>query len=210
MVDGLASLLWLANQAAIELHPFGWRTESPRRSRSLVFDLDPGPPAGLLEAGRVALLLRDLLGELKLPCFVKVSGSVGVHVHVPFEPTDRAKTVAREIAEALAQSHPEQVVAEMDRRARAAKVYVDWLQNDPSRQTVSAYSLRGMPWPTVAAPMDWDELEEAVESGRSERLTVLMEDVPERLGRYGDIFEPLLEAELFDGSGSAPSGERDG
>ena len=210
VVDGVASLIWLANQAAIELHPFGWRIESPRRPRSLVFDLDPGPPAGLLEAARVALLLRDLLGELGLDCFVKVSGSVGVHVHVPSERTGRAKKLAREIAEALARRYPEQVVAEMDRRLRTAKVYVDWLQNDPSRQMVSAYSLRGMPWPTVAAPLKWDEVEEAAESARPEQLTVLMEDVSERLGRYGDIFEPLLEAERSDGSASPPSDERDG
>ncbi len=205
VVNDLASLVWVANQAAIELHPFQWRTGSPRRSRSLVFDLDPGPPAGLLEAARVALLLRALLEELGLRCFAKASGSVGLHVHVPLGLPGDAKALAHEIASALALRHPQQVVAEMDRRARVAKVYVDWLQNDPSRQTVSAYSLRGMPWPTVAAPVSWDEVEEAAARRRPERLTVLMDDVPKRLERHGDIFEPLLEAELAGGSGSPMS-----
>ena len=195
MVDGEAALLWLANQAAIELHPFRWRVELPRRPLSLVFDLDPGPPAGVLETARVALRLRDLLYELGLACFVNSSGALGLHVHVPLERLVPAKELARRIAEALAQRDPGEVVAEMRREARVGKVYVDWLQNDPSRQTVAPYSLRGMPWPTVEAPLSWDEVEGAVSEERHERLTVVIDDVPGRLERYGDLFAPLLRAE---------------
>jgi bifunctional non-homologous end joining protein LigD len=196
MVDGRAPLVWLANQAAVELHPFLWRVEVPRRPLALVFDLDPGPPAGALEAARVALHLRHLLGELSLDAFVNASGSLGLHVRVPLEePSGSTKQLARRIAAALTSRHPDEVVAEMRREARVGKVYVDWLQNDPSRQTVAPYSMRGMPWPTVAAPLTWEEVEEAVADEQPERLTILAEEIPARLERYGDLFEPLLRAE---------------
>ena len=195
MVDGEAALLWLANQAAIELHPFRWHVELPRKPLSLVFDLDPGAPAGVLETARVALWLRDLLEELGLASFVNTSGSLGLHVHVPLERLTPTKELGRRIAEALAQRHPDEVVAEMRREARVGRVYVDWLQNDPSRQTVSPYSLRAMPWPTVAAPLTWAEVAEALDAQRPELLTVPAGHIPARLERYGDLFEPLLRAE---------------
>jgi bifunctional non-homologous end joining protein LigD len=195
LVDGPASLLWLANRAAIELHPFLWRVELPRRPLSMVFDLDPGPPARLLEAARVALRLRDLLEELGLSALVKTSGSLGLHLHVPLEQPGETKQLARGIAQALAERHPGEVVAEMPLKQRVGKVFVDWLQNDPTRQTVAPYSLRGMAWPTVAAPLRWEEVEEAAAKGRPERLTVLAQDVPTRLEEHGDPFEPLLAAE---------------
>src|SRR3954471_21846611 len=161
-VDGLAALVWLANQAAIELHPFSWRIDRPREPTQLVFDLDPGPPADLLTTAEVAIALREVLEELGLGAFVKSSGSLGLHVHVPLAaPLDAPKEFARDVAQALAARRPADVVAEMRKEARAGKVYVDWLQNDPTRQTVAPYSLRGLPWPTVAAPLRWDEVEEA-------------------------------------------------
>jgi len=192
MVDGTASLVWLANRAALELHPFQWRVELPRQPLAMIFDLDPGPPAGLLEAARVALCLRDLLAELELTALVKSSGLLGLHLHVPLEQPGPTKELARGIAEALAQRHPDNVVAEMRRELRAGKVYVDWLQNDPTRQTVAPYSLRGAPWPTVAAPLAWHEIEEAVAKQRAERLTILAEHMPDRLSKHGDLFEALL------------------
>jgi bifunctional non-homologous end joining protein LigD len=200
MVDGPAALVWLANHAAVELHPFSWRVEMPRRPLGLVFDLDPGPPAGAVDAARVAVALRDLLAELGL-ALVNSTGSLGLHVRVALERPGPTKELARRIAEALAERHPDDVVAEMRRAARAGKVYVDWLQNDPSRQTVAPYSVRGMPWPTVAAPLTWDEVESAVAREQPERLTVLVEDIPARLDRYGDLFEPLLRTERALGLG---------
>ena len=202
LVDGPASLLWLANRAAIELHPFLWRVELPRQPLSLVFDLDPGPPAGLLDAARVALLLRELLDELRLPALVKTSGSLGLHLHVPLERPGPAKELAREVAQAAAERQPGQVVAEAGPANRVGKVYVDWLQNDPTRQTVAPYSMRGVPWPTVAAPVRWDEVEEAVAKEQEDMLRIFAPDVAGRLERHGDLFEPLLAAERavgFDG-----------
>jgi bifunctional non-homologous end joining protein LigD len=197
-VDDLAGLVWLANQASIELHPFLWGMDAPRRPTSIVFDLDPGPPAELVAAARVALRLRELLDALDLVSFAKVSGSLGVHVHVPLgRPHDpvRTKELAHGIGHALAEQHPDEVVAEMAKTRRAGKVFIDWLQNDPTRQTVAPYSLRGMPWPTVAAPVAWDEVERAAEQGRPELLIFLAGDIAARLERNGDLFAPLLELE---------------
>ena len=190
MVDGLASLVWLANQAAVELHPFLWRIDAPRRSTQLVLDLDPGPPAGLAEAARVALALRPLVEELGLEPHVKTSGSLGLHVHAPLPEPGETKRAARAIAERLAAERPEEVVAEMRRTARAGKVYVDWLQNDPGRQTVAPYSLRGMPWPVAAAPVRWQEVEEAAHD-RPELLVFTAQDVLGRIERDGDLFAAL-------------------
>jgi bifunctional non-homologous end joining protein LigD len=198
VVDDVPSLVWLANQAAIELHPFQWQVEAPRRPTVLVFDLDPGPPADLVDCTRVALRLRGLLAEIDLSSYAKTSGSVGLHVHVPLgRPHDGEdlKTFARAIAETLAQQHPDEVIAEMEKSRRAGKVFVDWLQNDPTRQTVAPYSLRGMPWPTVAAPVTWEELERAAANGRPEMLTFLADDVLERIDRDGDLFADVLELE---------------
>jgi bifunctional non-homologous end joining protein LigD len=191
MVDGVAALVWLANKAAVELHPFLWRVEAPRRPTQLVFDLDPGPPAGLVEAARVAVDLRGLLDELGLVPYVKTSGSLGLHVHAPLPEPGDAKPLAREIAEALAAREPQRVVAEMRRDARAGRVYVDWLQNDPTRQTVAPYSVRGVPWPTVATPVRWEEVEQAAADGRAELLVFSPADVLARLEREGDLFTAL-------------------
>jgi len=191
MVDGLPALIWLANQAAVELHPFLWRVEEPRVNTQLLLDLDPGPPAGLVESARVALLLRPLLDELGLAAYVKTSGSLGLHVHAPLEARLDGKTVARQLAEHLAAAHPDLVVAEMKRSARAGKVYVDWLQNDPTRQTVAPYSLRGVPAPAVATPVRWDEVEAAARDERPELLRFSPTDVLARIEREGDLFAPL-------------------
>ncbi|MFL5918321.1 MAG: non-homologous end-joining DNA ligase [Gaiellaceae bacterium] len=192
VADDLPSLVWLANQGTIELHPFQWTVDAPRRPATLVFDLDPGPPAALAECARVALRLRDFLDELGLTAFAKTSGSLGLHLHVPLgRPHDgeHVKRFARAVAEALAQSHPDEVVAEVDKSRRAGKVFLDWLQNDPTRQTVAPYSLRGLPFPTVAAPVTWEEIE------RGGALSFLGEDVLGRIERDGDVFAEVLTLE---------------
>jgi bifunctional non-homologous end joining protein LigD len=191
LVDDLASLVWVANQAAIELHPFSWRIERPREPTQLVFDLDPGPPAGLVEAARVALELRPRLEARRLEPLPKASGSLGLHVHARLEEPLDAKALARELAEELADELPAEVVAEMKREARAGKVFVDWLQNDVTRQTVAPYSLRGLPHPTVAAPVRWEEVEHAA-AGDAGTLVFTPADVLARIERDGDLFAPVL------------------
>ena len=192
IAEDLASLVWLANQGTIELHPFQWDARAPRRPTALVFDLDPGPPADLSDCGRVALRLHDLLAELGLRSFPKTSGSLGLHVHVPLgipHDGEEVKGFARAVGEALAQAYPDDVVAEVDKSRRGGKVFVDWLQNDPTRQTVAPYSLRGLPWPTVATPVTWDEVE------RDTALVFLGDDVLDRIEREGDLFAETLTLE---------------
>lgn len=193
LVDGLASLVWLANQAVIELHPFLWRVDRPRLPDQVVFDLDPGAPAGLVEAARVALQLRPRLEELGLEPLAKTSGSLGMHVHARVSAGLDTKRLARELAEALAEERPREIVAEMRRDLRPGKVFVDWLQNDVTRQTVALYSLRGLPLPTVATPVSWDEVEQAVDERRPEPLVFTLRHVLERLEREGDALAALLE-----------------
>jgi bifunctional non-homologous end joining protein LigD len=184
VVEDERSLEWVANLGTIELHPFLWRFERPGRADAVVFDLDPGPPAGLAECCEVALLVRERLGGI-----AKTSGSAGLHVYVPFDGSfDDAKALARETAEELAAAHPGLVVATQRREARRGRVLVDWLQNDPTRSTVAPYSIRALPWPTVSTPVTWDE----VESRAVERLVFTPPDVLARLERLGDLYAPIL------------------
>jgi bifunctional non-homologous end joining protein LigD len=195
VIDDVAALLWAANQGAIEVHPFQWQIDAPRLPTGLVFDLDPGADADLVDCARVALLLRAMLDELGLTSFASTSGSLGLHLRVPLgTPHDgeHLKAFARGVAEALASRHPDEVVAEMDKRRRVGRVFVDWLQNDPTRQTVAPYSLRGGPLPTVATPVDWDEVEAAVDGGGSEALVFLADDVLARIDERGDLLAEVL------------------
>jgi bifunctional non-homologous end joining protein LigD len=191
IVDDLPSLVWATNLTTIELHPFLAPAGEPDQPRALVFDLDPGPPAGLVEAARVALHVRALLDEVGFAAYVKTSGSLGLHVHAPLPAAAESKRLAREFAQTLAAQRPREIVAEMRRSARTGKVYVDWLQNDPTRQTVAPYSLRGRRQPSVAAPLRWEEVEQAAEETRPEILTLTPADVLVRLEQDGDLFSDL-------------------
>jgi bifunctional non-homologous end joining protein LigD len=196
VVDDAAALLWLANLAALELHVTLGTAAAPERPTAVVFDLDPGPPAGLVECAEVALVLRGLFDGLGLRSFAKASGGAGLHVHVPlngerasFEGT---RPWARAVAEALAAELPELVVAEMARERRHGRVYVDWSQNDRSKSTVCAYSLRAHDPPTVAAPLAWDEVERA--AGRRDPAPLVLgpDAVAARLRERGDEFAAAL------------------
>jgi bifunctional non-homologous end joining protein LigD len=156
-----------------------------------VFDLDPGAPAGLLETARVALVLRSLLCELGFEPHVKASGSLGLHVQAPLTTALDSKQTAREIGKALALKQPHTVTADGRRASRAGKVYLDWLQNDPSRQLVAPYSLRGIPGPQVAAPLTWDEIEDAARRDRADHLVVTPAQARQRIQDKGDLFAAL-------------------
>jgi bifunctional non-homologous end joining protein LigD len=187
VVDDVDSLLWVANLGTIELHPFLHRVDLEAPD-VVVFDLDPGPPAGVPECCDVALRIRDRLGGV-----AKTSGVAGLHVYVRAggRTYHETKTLARAVADELAASGAP-VTASQSRRERAGRVLVDWLQNDPSRSTVAPYSLRGAPWPTVSTPVTWDEVERCARARRPEELTFLARDVVARLERHGDLFSPLL------------------
>jgi bifunctional non-homologous end joining protein LigD len=187
IVDTPAALVWAAQVGTIELHPFLARADTPTLADWLVFDLDPGDPAGLVECARVALELRARLAPLE--SFVKTSGSVGLHVLVPLagEPFERTKAYARGLAESLPG-----VVTTQRREARAGRVLVDWLQNDPTRSLVAPWSLRATAWPTVSAPVEWQAVERCAREGRPEWLVLDWRDALDRLERREDALARAL------------------
>lgn len=199
--DDLATLTWLANLAALELHVHQWRVGSdgvPLDPDRLVVDLDPGEPAGLHECAQVALLVREALAERDLTCSPVTSGSKGLHLYARLPAAgpdgagsldaDGTTALAREVAEVLQAEHPALVTATMTKARRPGKVFLDWSQNSGSKTTVSPYSLRGRDRPSVATPLTWEEVEEGAEDELAlEQLT--FDRVLERVARLGDVFD---------------------
>ena len=192
-----ATLVWLANLADIELHTsLSLRTDAARPT-SLVFDLDPGAPAGLVECSEVALVLRGLFEALGLESVVKTSGSKGMQMYVPLNTEvtyTQTKPFARTVAELLEQRLPELVVSRMTKRLRPGRVFVDWSQNDRHKTTVNVYSLRARPTPSVSTPVSWDEVKRCRDGGDAELLSFGPDDVLRRVAADGDLFAPLLSA----------------
>jgi bifunctional non-homologous end joining protein LigD len=189
VVDDLPSLLWIANAADIELHPSLSVADDLDRPTALVFDLDPGAPAGIEECCEVALALRGMFAQLGLESFVKTSGGKGMQVYVPLNTAvtyDETKPFAKAVAETMENGMPGKVVSRMTKTLRKGKVLVDWSQNDRHKSTVCAYSLRGKDRPTVSMPVSWDEL------ARPAELYFEWEDALERVERDGDLFAPVL------------------
>ena len=193
IVDDLATLTWLVNLAALELHVHQWtvnRTGRPRNPNRLVIDLDPGEPAGLPECCNVALLVRERLAERDLDSRAVTSGSKGLHLYaaLPGKLNPEETTgLAKEVAEELQKEHPKLVTATMTKSRRSGKVFLDWSQNAGSKTTISPYSLRGRERPTVATPVTWDE----VEAGADDPLGLeqfRFEEVLERVAEHGDLF----------------------
>ena len=194
LANDLPSLVWLANAADLEMHTFMHRAQDLARPTQVAFDLDPGPGADALTCGKVALLLKDRLDALKLKSFVKVSGSKGVQMHVPLNVKctyEDTKQISRSLAFALAKEHPTEITALMRKELRKDKVFIDWSQNDEHKTTVCVYSLRGTATPSVAAPLTWDELTDAVLAEDIKRLRFTPEKVLARVKKMGDLFEDV-------------------
>ncbi len=191
VIDDLAGLVWAANLATVEVHPFLGRLPDLGAPTHVVIDLDPGPPAGILDACRVALRVRELLDEAQLTGVPKTTGGKGMHVFVPLGPGatyDATKAWARALARTLAADDPAGVVDVMTRARRAGRVFVDWSQNDAGKSTVAPYSPRaGGAEPAASVPVTWREVEEAVRSGTARGLPRLLRDVPPRLAELGDL-----------------------
>jgi bifunctional non-homologous end joining protein LigD len=195
VVDELSSLLWVANQSAIELHPFLARGERHDQPTFVTLDLDPGPGAGVLDCCRVALAVRDVLAELGLRSFVKTSGSLGLHVQIPLNTPhsyEQTKAFARELAAHVAAQDPALTVDRPSKALRTGRVFIDWLANDASRSQVAPYSLRAADYPTVSTPVRWDEIEETLRARAPRRLTFMADDLPPRLDAVGDPLEPAI------------------
>ena len=193
VVDDLATLTWLVNLAALELHVHQWtvgRNGRPRNADRLVIDLDPGEPAGLHECCRVALRVRERLAGRGLDARPVTSGSKGLHLYADLPrrlPPDESTALAREVAEALQREDPGLVTATMTKAKRPGKVFLDWSQNAGSKTTVAPYSLRGRELPTVAAPVTWAEVEAGAEDPEGlEQLR--FEEVLDRVADLGDLF----------------------
>jgi bifunctional non-homologous end joining protein LigD len=198
------TLVWMAQLAAIELHPSLSLAPEHDRPTVLAFDLDPGPPAEVLSCCKVALRLRELFAHFGVECFPKTSGSKGLQVYAPlnndevtYEGDDDSdqgtKPLARAIAQLLEKQTPKEVVSKMKKVEREGKVFVDWSQNHRRKTTIAVYSLRARAQPTVSTPVTWDEVERAVEKEDAGSLVFEAKDVLKRIEQHGDLFEPVLK-----------------
>src|SRR3954454_23266392 len=195
MVKELPTLALVANLASLELHTSLSTAEEIERPTMMVFDLDPGAPADIVDCCRVGLWVRELFEGLGLETFPKTSGSKGLQVYVPLNvDTSYAETkpFAKAVAELLEKQHPKQVVSRMSKELRGGKVLVDWSQNDEHKTTVNVYSLRAKERPTVSTPVSWDEVERCLEAGDPALLSFEQNAVLERVDRDGDLFAPVL------------------
>jgi bifunctional non-homologous end joining protein LigD len=195
--DGRPTLIWMAQLAAIELHPSLSLGRAPTRPTVLAFDLDPGPPADVLDCCRVALRLRDMFSHFGVDCFAKTSGSKGLQVYVPLNSKkvsyDTTKPFAKAIAQLLEKQTPDLVVSKMKKVERGGKVFVDWSQNHRSKTTIAVYSLRARERPTASTPLTWDEVEAAAGSDDGSSLVFEADAVLKRIEQHGDLFAPVLE-----------------
>ncbi len=198
LIEDLPGVVWVANLAALELHPSLSQAADIERPTMVVFDLDPGPPAAMVECTRVALWLREVFEQLGLESVPKTSGSKGLQIYVPLNTPvtyDDTKPFAHALARLLESRHPESVVSLMKKELRTGKVFIDWSQNDSAKTTVGVYSLRARPRPTVSTPVRWEEVERVAESGDPSSLVFEAGAVLERLAADGDLFAPTLELE---------------
>jgi bifunctional non-homologous end joining protein LigD len=197
VLDDLPSLVWAANMASLELHTLQARASQPDRPTAMVFDLDPGEPAGILDCCRVGLEMRDTLADLGLESVVKTSGSKGLHLAVPLNTTgvtaDDTKEFALALGQLLAKRDRQQVTTNMNKAERKGKVFVDWSQNDRHKTTVCAYSLRARPRPTVSTPITWDDVVAALDADDTDNLTFEADEVLDRVDQLGDLYAPNLE-----------------
>jgi len=189
----LPTLVWAANLADIELHTSLARKKDITRPTMMVFDLDPGAPADIVQCCQVGLWLRDLLAGMKLKSWAKTSGSKGLQVYVPLNTPatfDQTKELSRALAQHLEHDHPKLVISKMAKALRTGKVFVDWSQNDEHKTTICVYSLRAKEEPTVSTPVGWDEVENCLKKKKADLLKFRSDKVIARFEKRGDLFEP--------------------
>ena len=194
LANDLPTLVWAANLADLELHTSLSRKDKIERPTMMVFDLDPGPPADIVQCCQVGIWLRDLLARMKLKSFAKTSGSKGLQVYVPLNTPvtyDDTKGLSRSLAQHLEREHPDLVTSNMSKAVRKGKVFVDWSQNDEHKTTICVYSLRAREEPTVSTPVKWSEVENCLKKKRSELLRFRSDQVLVRMEKLGDLFEPV-------------------
>jgi bifunctional non-homologous end joining protein LigD len=196
MLQDTASLVWAVNLADLELHTSLAVAKNIMQPTVLAFDLDPGPPADIVQCCQVGLWLRELFASLGLECFPKTSGSKGLQVYVPLNTAvtyDVTKPFAHAVARMLEDEHPDLVVSDMKKVLRTNKVFVDWSQNDDHKTTVTVYSLRARSQPSVSTPLEWSEVENYLKKKGAGLLTFFSHQVLDRVVKKGDLFEPVLK-----------------
>src|SRR5205085_1856802 len=192
LANDLPTLVWAVNLADLEFHTSLACWKNPARPTMMVFDLDPGLPADILNCAEVALWLRDFFEQRKLKCFPKTSGSKGLQIYVPLNTPvtfEQTKHYARSLAELLTAEHPDRVVSRMEKQLRKGKVFIDWSQNDAHKTTVCVYSLRATERPTVSTPVTWQEIEKTSRSRKTDDLRFETEAALKRAEQFGDLFE---------------------
>lgn len=188
VVTDRATLVWLAQTAALELHVPQWRFDTERRPTRMVLDFDPGEGTGLVECAQVALWAKAILDDMGLATFPVTSGSKGIHVYAPLDgrlSSDQVSDVAHELARALETDHPDDVTSTMSKARRVGKVFIDWSQNNAKKTTISPYSLRGTARPFAAAPRTWDEI------AAPGLIQLEFSDVLDRFENAGDLLWAL-------------------
>ena len=194
LANDLPTLVWAANLADLELHTSLSRKNNIERPTVMVFDLDPGAPADIVQCCEVGLWLRDLLENMRLECFAKTSGSKGLQVYVPLNTAvtyDDTKSLSRALAQHLEHEHVGRVTSNMSKALRKGKVFVDWSQNDEHKTTVCVYSLRAKEEPTVSTPVSWQEVENCLKKKKADLLKFRTDQALGRVEKLGDLFEPI-------------------
>jgi bifunctional non-homologous end joining protein LigD len=196
LADDLPTVIWMANLAAIELHPSLSLAKNIDCPTMMVFDLDPGPPANIVQCAQVGMWLREVFEHFGLQSFPKTSGSKGLQIYVPLNTPssyENTKPFSHALARLLEDQHRELVVSDMKKELRKGKVLVDWSQNDEHKTTIAVYSLRAREHPTVSTPVTWEEVERALKKKDANLLVFEAKQVVNRFEKMGDLFAPLLE-----------------
>jgi bifunctional non-homologous end joining protein LigD len=194
LANDLPTLVWAANLADLELHTSLSRKDNLDRPTMMVFDLDPGAPADIVQCCQVGLWLRDMLAKMKLESFAKTSGSKGLQVYVPLNTPvtyDQTKDLSRSLAQYLEHEHANLVTSNMSKAVRKGKVFVDWSQNDEHKTTICVYSLRAREEPTVSTPVTWNEVENCLKKKKADLLKFRSDQVLVRVDKLGDLFGPI-------------------
>jgi bifunctional non-homologous end joining protein LigD len=196
LCENLATLTWMAQLAALELHPSLSKATRMEQPTVLAFDLDPGKPAALVECCQVAMRVRELFSAFGLESFPKVSGGKGLQVYVPLNTKvtyEQTSPFAKAVAQLLEKQTPKEVVFMMAKAQRRGKVFVDWSQNHQKKTTIAVYSLRAREEPTASMPLHWREVERAVKRGDADDLRFEIPAAIKRMEKEGDLFEPVLK-----------------
>jgi bifunctional non-homologous end joining protein LigD len=196
LAEDLPTLVWVANLASLELHPSLALAKDIQCPTMMVFDLDPGPPANIVQCAQVGLWVREIFDHFGLQSFAKTSGSKGLQIYVPLNTKisyEETKPFAHALARVMEQEHPDLIVSDMKKARRTNKVFVDWSQNDEHKTTIAVYSLRARERPTVSTPVSWEEVKRALKKKDAKLLVFEAPQVLERVERMGDLFEPVLK-----------------